>query len=176
MKTGTLISRNIKGKTVKSVLFRNADGTEVTLEMKTVNQLIRDKGLNADGDAQQFHTMNVLRRIKRYMPFRTGTTYKVTMIQTNIKRPEIVTDTPYAKYLFYGKVMIDPKINAAGFMTPEGWRSRKGSVKVRTARNLDIFKGKNPAAGPRWDRALSSAEGKAMAEDLERYLRRRTKK
>lgn len=176
MKVGSLVGRNVKGQTVKSVILHNADGSEVTLEMKTVNQLIRDKGMDAGGDAQRFHTMNVLRRIKRYMPFRQGVTYKLTMIQTNVKKPEIITDTPYAKYLFYGKVMVDPKTNAAGFLTTEGWRSRKGIVKVRTSRNLEIFKGKNPNAGPRWDKALSAAEGKAMAADLQRYMSRRSQK
>ena len=120
-----------------------------------------------------FHTQNVLRRIKKYMPFRTGVTYKVTAAQTDIRKPQIVTDTPYAKYLFHGKVMIDPKINAAGFMTPEGWRSRKGSVKVRTSRNLVYNKTKNPMAGPRWDIAVSVHEGKAMAADLQRYIARK---
>ena len=157
----------------KTELFRLPNGTIAYLEMNSVNQIIKDKGLDATGDAQRFHTANVLKRIKRYMPFVSGMTYKVTVAQTDISRPYIVTDTPYAKYLFYGKVMIDPKINAAGFMTPEGWRSRKGSVKVLTSRDLKYNRTKNPNAGPRWDRALSAAEGKAMAADLQRYLNRR---
>ena len=157
----------------KTLLFRLPNGTTASLQMNTANQIIKAKGMDKGGDVQQFHTANVLRRIKRYMPFLTGATYKITQIQTVISRPEIVTDTPYAKYLFYGKVMIDPKINAAGFMTPEGWRSRNGSVKVLTDRDLEFTKTKNPAAGPRWDRALSAAEGMAMAADLQRYLNRR---
>lgn len=148
---------------------------KVKLYLPSAAKLIRSKGLGADGDVQQFHTQNVLRRIKRYMPFRTGATYKITVAQTDIRKPEIVTDTPYAKYLFHGKVMIDPQINAAGFLTPEGWRSRKGCVKIRTNRNLEYFKGKNPQAGPRWDRALSANEGKALAADLQRYINRRSK-
>ncbi len=157
----------------KTELYRLPDGTVAYLEMNSVNQIIKDKGLDPAGDVQRFHTANVLRRIKRYMPFLSGMTYKVTVAQTDISRPYIITDTPYAKYLFYGKVMIDPKINAAGFMTPEGWRSRKGSVKVLTSRDLQYNRTKNPNAGPRWDRALSAAEGKAMAADLQRYLNRR---
>lgn len=154
-------------------LFRLSDGTVAYLERNSINQIIRDKGLDKAGDVQQFHTANVLRRIKRYMPFLTGMTYKVTVAQTDISRPEIVTDTPYAQYQFLGKVMIDPKINAAGFMTPEGWRSRKYSVKILTDRDLQYTKTKNPAAGPRWDRALSAAEGRLMAADLQRYINRR---
>lgn len=157
----------------KTELFRLPDGTIAYLEMNPVHQILKDKGLDAGGDAQKFHTANVLRRIKRYMPFVSGMTYKVTVAQTDISRPYIITDTPYAKCLFYGKVMVDPKLRIAGFMTPEGWRSRKNVPKVRTNRNLQYNKTKNPNAGPRWDRALSAAEGKAMAADLQRYLNRR---
>lgn len=159
----------------KLVLFRDPSGPTVSLTIKELNQMVKDKGLAKAGDVQMFHTQNVLRRIKRYMPFVSGVTYKITVAQTDIHKPEIVTDTPYAKYLFYGKVMVDPKTGAAGFMTPEGWRSRKGCVKVLTDRNLQFDRTKNPQAGPRWDRALSAAEGKAMAADLQRYIDRRKK-
>jgi hypothetical protein len=148
---------------------------KVKLELPEASKIVRSKGLAADGDVQAFHTQNVLRRIKRYMPFRSGATYKITVNQTDIRKPEIVTDTPYAKYLFRGKIMIDPQTGVAGFLTSEGWRSRKGCVKVRTGRNLQFFRGKNPHAGPRWDRALSANEGKALAADLQRYIDRRNK-
>ena len=146
---------------------------KVKLQLPTAAQLIRAKGLAPDGDVQKFHTQNVLKRIKRYMPYVSGATYKITVAQTDINKPKIVTNTPYAKYLFYGKKMIDPKINASGFLTPEGWRSRRGSVKVLTAENLKYNKTKNPAAGPRWDRALVAAEGKALVADLQSYIDRR---
>lgn len=157
----------------KTQLYRLPSGTVAYLEMNPVHQILKDKGLDPGGDAQKFHTANVLKRIKRYMPFVSGMTYKVTVAQTDISKPYIITNTPYAKYLFYGKVMIDPKLGIAGFMTPEGWRSRKGCVKVLTDRDLQYNRTKNPNAGPRWDRALSAAEGKAMAADLQRYLNRR---
>ena len=157
----------------KTILCRMPNGITATLTMQEANQIIRNKGLAPDGDVQAFHTQNVLRRIKKYMPFVTGALYKITQIQTVITRPEIVTDAPQARYLFYGKKMVDPKNGAAGFLTPEGWRSRKGIVKVLTGDPLQYTKTKNPMAGPRWDKALSAAEGKAMAEDLQRYLSRR---
>lgn len=157
----------------KTQLYRLPGGTVCYLEMNPVHQILKDKGLDPGGDAQKFHTTNVLKRIKRHMPFVSGMTYKVTVAQTDISKPFIVTDTPYANYLFKGKVMVDPKTGAAGFMTPEGWRSRKGIVKVLTGRDLQYNRTKNPNAGPRWDRALVAAEGKAMAADLQRFLNRR---
>ena len=128
---------------------------KVKLKMNPVNQIIRDKGLNASGDVQKFHTQNVLRRIQRYMPYRTGATIKVMIAQTNISKPEIVLDVPYAKYLFYGKVMVG-----------------KAPKKV-TSIDLNYTKTKNPKAGKRWDLALSAAEGNQIAADLQRYIERK---
>ena len=62
----------------KTIIARLPNGMTATLEMKAVNEIIRAKGLDKAGDVQQFHTANVLRRIKRYMPFVTGATYKIT--------------------------------------------------------------------------------------------------
>lgn len=145
----------------------------VSVTIPGAADLIRKKGLGRDGHVQMFHTQNVLRRIERYMLFRTGATYKITVAQTDIRKPEIVVDTPYAKYLYHGKVMIDPEINAAGFLTPEGWRSRRGCVKVLTDRDLQFFKGENPPAGPYWDRTLVAAEGRIMLNELQHYIDRR---
>jgi hypothetical protein len=139
-------------KSKKEILYRLPDGTIATLEMKPVEQVLKDKGLDKAGSVQQFHTANVLRRIKRYMPFVTGMTYKVTVIQTNIRKPEIVTNTPYGKYLYYGKVMVGK------------------APRVVTNKNLVYSKTKNPLAGPFWDRALVANEGKALVADLQRYI------
>lgn len=147
---------------------------KIRLSLPSGAKIIHSKGLAKDGAVQKFHTQNVLRRIQKYMPFRSGATIKITIAQTDISKPEIVTDTPGAKYLFRGKVMIDPKINAAGFLTSEGWRSRKNSTKVLTDRGLTFYKGKNPKAGPRWDLAVSANEGKAMTADLQRFVNRRS--
>ena len=157
----------------KQILCR-VNGTTATLEMKEVNQLVKDKGLDKAGDVQAFHTQNVLRRIKKYMPFVSGATYKLTVIQTDIHKPEIVTDVPYGKYLFYGKVMVNAMTGKGPANIPGvGPRYKKGTILKVTERPLEYSKTKNPQAGPRWDKALSAAEGKAMAEDLQRYIARK---
>lgn len=150
--------------------------TKIQIKMKPTGQIIKRLGLVATGEVQRFHTQNVLRRIVKYMPYTTGATIKLTQAQTDISKPEIVTNTPYAKYLFYGKKMVDAKTGKPGFMTPEGWRTRKGSVQARTSGNLVYNRTKNKQAGPRWDRALSAAEGKAMAADVQRYIDRKAGK
>ena len=82
----------------------------------------------ADGPVQQFHTANVLRRIQKYMPYRTGATIKLTIAQTDTHVPEIVTDNPQARYLYYGV--------------------------SKSGKPLNYTHTKTPLAGPRWMKPL----------------------
>ena len=129
-------------------------------------------GLNDGGDAQRFFTENVSKRITKYMPYRSGA------LSSKLKRVsapnEITISAPYARYQYYGKVMIDPAINAAGFLTKDcTWRSRKGAVKVLTDRDLQYDTTKNAQASPFWDRRMMAAEGEALLTDLKSYIRSR---
>ena len=131
---------------------------KVTVNMKPVNQILKEKGLTRGGDVQRFHTANVLRRIQKYMPYRSGTTIKLMVAQTDVNVPLIVLDEPQGKYLYYGKAMEGPP------------------PKVVTDRDLHYDKTKNPLAGPFWDRALCAAEMPAMQADLQAYVDRKAGK
>lgn len=128
---------------------------KVSLIMNPAQRILRNKGLLADGKVQAFHTQNALRRIVKYMPYRTGTLIKLAIAQTDISKPRIVTEAPQAKYLYYGKVMVGR------------------APKTVTNRDLSYTKTKNPQAGAFWDRALSANEGAAMSADLQRYINSR---
>lgn len=127
----------------------------VKLKLKPVSQIEKRLGIDPGGDVQRFHTQNVLRRIVKFMPYRTGATIKLTIAQTDINKPFIVTDTPYAKYLYYGKAM-------AG-----------RAPKTVTNRDLVYTKTKNPQAGPFWDRALVASEGAVIRRELQAYINRK---
>lgn len=145
---------------------------KVRVEMKPVNQIVKRLGLDPGGRAQRFHTLNVRNRIQKYMPFRTGMTIKVMMFQTDGNSPEVVLDVPYAKFLYYGKLMVDPVTGAAGFRDKDGqWKSWTKRPKVQSNRPITYTTTKNPQAGPYWDRRLAAAEGDVMAQELEDYIR-----
>lgn len=82
----------------KRKLYRLSGRTIAYLEMHSIEQIKKDKGLDPGGDVQIFHTQNVLHRILRYMPYDSGMTIKVTIAQTNVRRPFIITNTPYARF------------------------------------------------------------------------------
>ena len=129
----------------------------IKADLAPVGGIVNRLGVTARGDVQRFHTANTLRRIQRYLPYRTGATIKLMI----------------ARMLYYGKVMVDPGTGAAGFLTANGWRSRKGVRKVESSRDIQYDKTKNPRAGPFWDKALLAAEGKQMAAELQDYVNRR---
>lgn len=132
-----------------------SSGMQAYLQMNPIGQILTDKGLTANGSVQAFHTNNVLRRMIKYMPYRTGMTIKTTIAQTDVNKPYIITDVPYAKYLYYGKAM-------------EG-----RAPKTVTNRDLEYDHTKNPQAGPFWDRALVAAEGAVLQAELQRYINSR---
>lgn len=49
----------------KRKLYRLSGRTIAYLEMHSIEQIKKDKGLNPGGDVQIFHTQNVLHRILR---------------------------------------------------------------------------------------------------------------
>lgn len=122
----------------------------VKVIMPKAPALIRKKGLDPNGHVQLFHTMNVNRRIGKYMPHLTGT------LETKLKHVRTATEIevlgPYAKYQYHGKVMVGK------------------APKVQTNKPLQYTTTFNPKAGPYWDRALVAAEGSQMLEDIQKYI------
>ncbi len=148
----------------------------IKVNMVPVQKILDGLGVTARGDVQRFHTANVRRRIQQYMPYRSGAAIKLMIVQSPVDNPFIHVDAPFARMLYHGKVMVDPKTKAAGFLTENGWRSRKNVKKVVSSRDIAYDKTKNPQAGPLWDRRLVAAEGAAMQQDLQNYVDRRAGK
>lgn len=132
-----------------------SNGTKAYLQLNPINQILKDKGVDQNGSVQAFHTNNVMRRIVKYMPYRTGATIKIMIVQTNIREPYLILDVPYGKYLYYGKKMVG------------------APPKTVTDIPLNYTKTKNQQAGPFWDRQLSASEGLILAREVQNYIKRR---
>ena len=145
----------------------------VSVDMKPVKQIMKRLGVDARGDVQMQMTKMVCHRITRYIPKRAGVLSSKLKFIKSPTQIEILG--PYARVHYYGKIMVDPKTGAAGFLTPNGWRSRRGVPKVVSNRSFDYKKtgNKHPDAGPFWDRRLMAAEGEVMRPPLQDYVDRR---
>ena len=146
--------------------------TKFDVDIKPVEAILQSKGLTISGDVQQFHTQNVLRRIVKYMPYRTGATIKIMQAQSPVKLPYINLATPYARYLHKGKVMVNAATGNGPPVIPHvGPRWRRGTQLKATDRPLKYTTTKNPEAGPRWGERLKAAEHDAMLNDLKGYVK-----
>ena len=146
----------------------------VKVNSHPVEEILRRKGLDVNGDVQQFHTANVLRRIVRSMPYRTGATIKLTQAQSPVSQPEINTFVPYARNLHEGKVMVNAATGKGpGVIPGVGPRWRRGTQLKATGRPLTYTLTKNPEAGPHWGQRLQEKEGDAMLTDLKNYVQGR---
>lgn len=145
--------------------------TKIRVEMNSVNTILTELGVSKNGKVQDFVTHTINRRITKYMPYRSSVLATKLKI---IKSPtEIEVMGPYARIMYYGKVMVDPVTGAAGFLDKDGqWKSRKGVSKVKSERDFNYDKTKHPLAGPFWDRRLIQAEGDAIIRETQDYLKR----
>ena len=147
--------------------------TTIKVEMKPVNVILARLGVGKNGDVQMQTTRIINQRMTRYMPYRTGVLATKSKL---IKSPtEIEVLGPYARYQYYGEVMVDPVTRAAGFLDKDGqWKSRRGVPKVRSGRpiNYDKTKG-HPLAGPKWDERMMAAEGSQIAREIQKYVDRK---
>lgn len=139
---------------------------EIRVEMNSISKILRDHGVTPDGDVQMQLTREIANRLKKYMPLNTG----VLIDSVHIASPtRIVVDQTYAHYQWAGKVWVDPVYHCAGFMTPDGWRSRYHVKKIPTDRDLTYDKSKNHDAGSKWDERLMKAEEKIIGEMISEY-------
>lgn len=126
---------------------------KITVTKINPNKLAKRLGVSPGGKVQEFHTSNVARRIKKYLPYRNyGSVQKALDIGVNLKTGEIKVNLPYAKYLFYGKVMA-------------------GKPKRPTGKNLRYTAFPNTLAGPFWDRRLKQNEMKQITSEANMYIR-----
>lgn len=106
------------------------------LDMKPTKVLLEERGLGKGGMAQTVLDSEIVRLMKPYTPMRTGALQREATF-SGIGTGLLGQHQPYARHMYYGKVMVDPVTRAAGFKTKEGlWKSRRGVKKVVSNRNI----------------------------------------
>lgn len=120
---------------------------------KTPQQLLSDRGLSNGGRVQKYVDSEVIRRMKPYTPMLSSALIKSATISTKIGSGEIKQNTPYARYQYYGKLMVSRLTGSA--------YARQGESKVLTNKNLNYRK-INPNAGAFWFERMKSDHKRAI--------------
>lgn len=121
---------------------------EIHVDLGNAAKIIENHGLQPGGPVQKFFTSELMRLSDPYVPFRSGPLKNSAHITQ--EGDAIIYNTPYARYHWYGKLMVDPITGKGAFYDPLSGRfwSRPNTPKVLTTRDLQYTGG--PLRGPRW--------------------------
>lgn len=106
----------------------------------------------ACGRAENVVAQQVMKDTAPFVPALTGTLTRMTRVMGN----EVIYHGPYARFLYYGKVMVDP--------TTGSTYAPKGGTKVVTDRNLVFNTTMHPQAQAHWFDA-------SKAQNMEKWVR-----
>lgn len=121
---------------------------------------VETSGLNAIAEklkegcsrAEHIVAVQVQKDTSPYVPFLTGSLDQRTRVDGN----EIIYPGPYARFLYYGKVMVDPETGST--------YAKKGATKVLTDKNLEFNKAGHNQAQSYWFEV-------SKAENLKKWIR-----
>jgi len=139
------------------------------------SNLTRTLGLEPDGPAQKFFTQEMMRQTDKYVPMDTG--MLAGSAQRFMEPDAVVYYAPYAQYLYYGKLMVDPETLKGAFHDEENnmfW-SRPGVPKILDpdGRSLQYDTSKHPLAGPMWAERSWADNGEKITAEVEKFIMRR---
>ena len=128
-------------------------------------QFIKKYGVGGGGDVQKAVDAAVIRECFPYVPFDEGILAGSANTATEIGSGEVVYDTPYARYLYYGEVY-GPNIPIVENGEIVGWRSPKEKYPTGRELNFENSREKNgPLAGSHWfDRAMADHKDDVLKE------------
>lgn len=125
-------------------------------------ELEKRLGVDPGGHVQKTVDAAVIRECFPYVPFDEGILAGSANAATEIGSGEVIYDTPYARYLYYGEVY-GPNIPIVENGTVVGYWSPP--EKSGTGRKLQYNTEKHPLAGSHWfDRAMADHKDDVLKE------------
>lgn len=115
-------------------------------------EAIKDKLAESCTRAESIVGQQVIKDTAPFVPALTGS----LTIRTRLDGNKIIYPGPYARFLYYGKVMVDPQTGST--FAP------KGGTKVLTNRDLVFSKAMHPQAQSHWFEA-------SKAQNLDKWVR-----
>ena len=124
----------------------------------------------ASEKARGITSQQALADCNEYVPDDQDALVNSSNIHSDILHGKLVWSTPYARYLYHGVLMVDPKTGSA-------W-AREGQTKVKVSPEvrLKFDKRKNPKAGSHWCESAQADHGEEWRQIYETALRKELNK
>ena len=117
-----------------------------------LNEAVAHKLAEASTKAEHTVAIQVQKDTSPYVPALTGSFDQ----RTSVDGGYVIYPAPYARYLYYGKLMVDPETGSS--------YARKGTTKVLTDKNLVFNQAMHSQAQSHWFEA-------SKAQNLEKWVR-----
>lgn len=147
---------------------------QAKLELNSINTMIKDLNLEEGGSVQRFFTNEVWRLSDDYVPFDSGMLKNNTSM--NLDGTQIIYNSPYARYQWYGMLMVDPDYLVGGFPLTKngiqvGFFSRPGVPKILdpSGRAINNFNG---IRGPYWTSRMWADRQKEIEMAVQNFIER----
>lgn len=122
------------------------------LKFRTEVNWDADEWVASNDRAEHAVAVQMEKDTRPFVPALTGSLMNRTRVDGNV----VIYPGPYARFLYYGKVMVDPDTGSSF--------AQKGAVKVLTDKDLVFNKTVNPQAQAHWFEA-------SKAQNLEKWMR-----
>lgn len=144
---------------------------DVTLKLPEAGQMLKKLGLEERGEVLQAMAEEALACCEEGVPFNTGMLKQSGHIENDGEL--IVWSQPYARYQYYGMLMVDPKTKkAAMFSEDYGFWSRPGVTKELTNTPLKY----HGQGGSHWfEKAMQNGGREKIIKVAREEVRKRSK-
>lgn len=122
------------------------------LKFRTEVNWDADEWVAGNDKAEHAVAVQMEKDTRPFVPALTGSLMNRTQVEGN----SVIYPGPYARFLYYGKVMVDPDTGSPF--------AQKGAVKVLTDKDLVFNRSVNPQAQSHWFEA-------SKAQNLEKWVR-----
>lgn len=133
-----------------------ASGFNVKIKMNSTNKILKDHGLDNNGRITKFLRDDADRLMNPFVPLNNG---MLRRNKTYPKNNQIKYTSPYAKYQYYGKLMLTK--NGASW-------AKLGEKKVLTSKNLKYH---TSGTGPKWNELMLQRRKNDLVKDIENYIK-----
>lgn len=139
--------------------------------MEPVNVIEMDLGLEPGGEAHnKFASLCMEKMNKTYVPKDNGALISSSYVDNECN---IHYNTPYAHYMYYGKLYVMDNGKGAYYSPEYGFWSDKGKKKTLTDRDLVYH---TPGTGAHWDTLMVNVEAEDIRKRMEEFVKARGKK
>ena len=134
----------------------------VDVDFSDARQILKNHGLDEGGAVQKYFTQRVIDYSSEYVPMDTGVLQDSAM--TSSTPTAVIYNTPYAHYLYEGRLMVSPTTGSA-------W-AKKGEQKVYKQPDQELQYQGSPLRGSKWVERMWLDNKDDICEELEKYIER----